>query len=301
MGGQYLVVGLEGGVVVYDWEYNPVFSYPPEHVRAQVSFHLIVPTVGRWYVANRLGTLIELRLERSEAQLGLAYDDECAYVTNSDIHSLACAKDGSWLAIGHLSSAITVLDTSHAQVWRRHSDDGTATNNHLWSVSPHPTEQAFYAASGNAGTNTLALLSVDMNQQHAEVIAHQYLRQPITHLVPLVKPAGVLVGVALNDYQGKLSAYSADLQTRDWDMLFDEPVTALAADPKYPLAAAGIGYKGRVVLIHTEKGQLLHEATPLDSVINAIAILQDRNRLVAGTTNGTLIIFDMKIFGQGML
>lgn len=293
--GQYLAGGLERGIAVYDWTGELRLTFPATNV--QVAYHIIVPTAsGRWYLANRLGTIVRLDVSRTTTETPLQPEVREVYQAENDVHSLAYIADGTftWLAIGHLSPALTVLDRHSNIIWRRHPSEGNATSNRLWSVAAHPEEPAFYIASGGVHSNTLARVNADTGK----VEAHRYESHPITRLAT-TSDGSVLAVLTDSDYQSQLVAYGSDLRDRRWELLFDEPITALGVDATYPLAAIGVGYRGRLLLINTQQGSILDAAITLHSVVNGIALLQAQKRLATGTKDGTITLFSTQIPGMG--
>jgi len=280
MEGQYIAVGAEQGVKIFDLTGVELAAFPatpmPVHQLAAV------PDLAQLYVGARQGQLFRLDLERTAAGFDLAA--RSLYLCENDLHTLALAADGQIMALGHLSSALTLLHVDGELLWRRHPQDGTATEGRMWTVALDGAGQTLYIGSADTGTNRLAALDAQSRAAHG----HCYLQARVTALAPLDNGRGVAAVLAQDVYSGRLVAYDNRMATPLWECDFDEPVTALAADEQEPLLVAGVGYEGHVTLIDSCTGDVL-ACEPVKSVVNGLAISDGRS-VAAVTQDGNLVL-----------
>ena len=277
--GQYMATGSEEGLALYDVLGNCRLAYPATRYPLPVSLVAMVPDMSRLLVGTREGALHRLEVKRKGA--GFTARARTLYQTLNDLNSLALAADGQIIALGHLSPALTVLQTDGNVLWRRHPDDRNATRSQMWSVALDTKGDTLYVGSASTGTNVLAALDACTGAPHAS----QQLDGRIVRLASLATSGGVVAVLTAGRYEYQVVAYQPDLQDVLWERDFDEPVTALAADPQHDLLAISVGYEGRIMLLQATSGQVLAADQALHSLVNGLAVTNG-SRLAAGTQDG---------------
>lgn len=280
--GQHLAVGMENGVAVFNVAGEQVFAYPPPESGASLTVYRLAatPDLRQLYLVTRQGWLI--RLDRGSERKSSSLSGKVLYQTDSDLHSIALAAEGRFIALGHLSPGIAFLRDDGRLLWRFHPDEGTAPEESLWVVALDSEGQTLYAGSAGADTNRLACY----NAQSAMAQAARYLAGlRVTAVAILPEEGGVAASLSSDLYTHQIVAYQAHLSDMAWEREFDEPVTALAADQEHPLLAAGVGYEGRIVLLDSRTGDQLAPALPLKAVVNGLAIARGQT-LAAATQDG---------------
>lgn len=279
--GQHLAVGMENGVAVFNVAGEKVYAYPPPESGASLTVYRLAatPDLRQLYLVTRQGWLI--RLDRGPER-GSSPPAKVLYQTNSDLHSIALAAGGRFIALGHLSPGIAFLKNDGHLLWRFHPDEGTAPEESLWVVALDSEGHTLYAGSAGADTNCLTCYDA----QSATVEANRYLAGlRVTAIAAISEEGGVAASLSSDPYTHRVVAYRARLSEVAWEREFDEPVIALAADSERPVLAAGIGYEGRIVLLDSRTGNPLAPDLPLKTVVNGLAIVQGQT-LAAATQDG---------------
>jgi hypothetical protein len=243
---------------------------------------LAVANSSRLYVGSRQGQLIALDLERE----GDSFRSRAhpLYQATEDLHTISVSADGKLVAVGHLAPGLALLQADGRLLWRRHPEDGTATEGQVWVVSLDAEGRTLYAGSGGPGTNRLAAL----DPRTGAARAHCYVEARLTGLATLPGGQGVATILSENFYTCRLAVYDPDLAGPLWERTFDEPITALAADRQQPLLVASIGYEGQVSLLDVPGNRVL-ATEPARSVVNGLAIAQGRT-VAAAMQDGTLVL-----------
>lgn len=278
--GQYVAVGHEQGLSLYHKTGQLLLTYPP--VSQPVHLVSLAPDLSRVYLATRLGMLVRLDLTHQNGKITFA--PHVLYQAANDLHSLAAAYPADLLAVGHLLPALALLDTKADVLWRLHAESGNATDGQVWSVALDKDGQILYVGSAGAGTNRVLAL-----EARNKARLNRIKLDPGTRVTALAAfPGGVAITMADGPYQSRLSVYKAALGRLCWEVSFDEPLTALAADSAQPLLAVAIGYEGHVRLLDANNGQLLAEE-PVRSVVNGLTLVGGR-WLAAANQDGTLAL-----------
>ena len=282
--GQYIAIGSEQGVAVFNTTGRRLLTHPSACTPLPVHQLAATPDLKRLYVGARQGGLIRLDLERDEEAFHSRAHS--LYQTDSDLHTLSLSMDDQLVAVGHLSPALTLLQTDGHLLWRCHPDDGTATEGQLWAVALDADGSTLYVGSAGMGTNRLAALDA----RSGSLTAHCYLEAGIkaTSLAVLPGGKGVAVVLAPDIYTGRLVAYDPGLTDLRWEHIFDEPITALTTDHRQPLLAVGVGYEGKVIVIDAQNGRVM-AAEQTKSVVNGLALTQGRY-LAAVTQDRNLVL-----------
>jgi len=277
--GQYVAAGSEQGLALYDVVGNCRLAYPARRHPLPVSLVAMVPDMSWLLVGTREGVLNRLEVKRKEG--GFTARARILHQALNDLNSLALSADGQIIALGHLSPALTVLQTEGNVLWRRHPDDGNATRSQVWSVALDSKGDTLYVGSASAGINVLAALDACTGAPRAS----QQLDDRIVRLASLATSGGVVAVVTAGSYEYKVVAYQQNLQEVLWERGFNEPVTALAADPRHDLLAISAGYEGRIMVLEATSGQMLAADQALHSLVNGLAVTNG-SRLAAGTQDG---------------
>jgi len=283
--GQYIAAGLEQGVAVFNVTGHRLCTYPPGDTPIPVHQLAATPDLGQLYVGARQGWLVRLDLEREEE--AFHFRAQTLYQTDNDLHTFALAADGQYIAVGHLSPGLALMQTDGRLLWRRHPDDGTATEEQTWAVALDAEGDTLYAGSAGTGTNRLAALDARSGSSRAHRCLEAGVRA--TAVAALPGENGLAVVLAEDPYTGRLVAYDAGLADLVWERTFDEPVTALATDREQPILAVGVGYEGQIALVDAQTGRMLASDLALKSVVNGLAIAQGRF-LAAATQDGQLAL-----------
>jgi outer membrane protein assembly factor BamB len=271
--GRYIAVGLEQGVAIFNLSGHRLGDYPA--LGQALPVHRLVGTAdcGQLYAGTRTGKIVRLDLEFQDDRVSFREKD--FPVADNDLHSLSFSEEGSMLAAGHFSPGLSILRTDGQSVWRQ-QDSGPAAGGRTWSVALDGPGDKLYVGSGSASANHLALL----NAADGTAIAGMYLDERVTGLAAIAEGKGVAVVLVEDLYTTRLVAHDANLDDILWEHVFDESVTALAADAQRAILVAGIGY-GRVALMDATNGQIL-ASERVKSVVNDLSIVE--GRLVAVAT-----------------
>lgn len=292
--GQYVAIGSEQGLALYDVVGNCRLVYPARRHPMPVSLVAMVPDMSWLLVGAREGVLHHLEVRRKGE--GLTARARTLYQAPNDFNSLALSADGQMVAIGHLSPALTVLQTDGNVLWRRHPDDGTATQSQMWSVALNTEGDILYVGSAGAGTNVLAALDARTGAPRAS----QRLDNRIVRLASLASSGGVVAVLTTGSYEHQVVACRPDLQDVLWKRSFNEPVTALATDPEHDLLAISVGYEGQIMMLEASSDKVLVEDQTLRSLVNGLA-LTGGHRLAAGTQDGDVVWLYYRRLGESRL
>jgi DNA-binding beta-propeller fold protein YncE len=286
---QYVIGALEGNTVVFSVAGRCLLSYPSS-ITPMPALRLAASSdLRQLYVVARQGWLIRLNLQREPDSF--RYDAHTLYTAENDLHSLALSRDGQLLAVGHLGPALTVLNIDGRIIWRRHPQDGTATEGQVWTVAFDALGKMLYAGSAEFGTNRLAAIDT----RSGTVQNYTYVTGQVTALGILPEGKGVAAVLAGGRYTGRLVMYNLALESLG-EACFDGPITALAVDRRLLFMAVAIGHEGQIALIDAQNGEVLATTDEIRSRINGLAIAQGR-LLAAATQDGALVL--LRYIGGG--
>lgn len=280
--GQYIAVGTEQGAAIYNSIGRQLLDFPPSGLPMPVHQLAAIPDMGQVYIGAREGQLIRLDLQRE----GSTFRSRAhpLYHANNDLNTIALSAKGQFVAVGHLSPGLALLDADGHIVWRRHPDDGTATEGQIWHVALGADDRALYVGSGGTGTNHLAAIEISSGALRA----YCDMETRVTGVAVLAGDDGVAAALEGESYTSRVLAYDADLEDVRWEHTFDEPVTALTGDAQHPLLAVAVGYEGEVTLVDAKSGRIL-AAERATSVVNDLSIARGRF-LAAATQDGHLAL-----------
>jgi hypothetical protein len=275
--GRYFAVGLEDGVAIYSLGGEQLVFH-----RLDMPVHQVVatPDFTQVFLATRGGDVVRLAL--SPAESGFEADATSMYETVNDLYTLALAPQTGNLGVGRLSFALAMLHSDGDLAWEQ-CDDRFAAEGSTWSVAFDSDGERLYVGSAGSSTNRLGVLSASSGEK----IHHLSFSMPVTYLAGL--PNGQGVALALNEgfYLVRLVAYDEDLEMTLWEHEFDQPITALSADPQEPVLAVAVGYDGHVMLLDAQQGQILGEKA-VRSTVNDLSLI--KGRLVAAVTQDKHLI-----------
>jgi len=282
--GQFVAVGSERGPLLFNTAGEAIMGRNSHHIALPVRQVALSPAMDWLYVGTRTGEVLRLALERSEGQF-IVRRIETIYTANNDIYTMVVSENQQWITVGHLSPALTVLDSEGEVHWRRHPDDGTATEGNNWSVAVDPAGQSIYVGSAGAGSNRLA--AIGLSDQR--LLGSRYLASGLraTALATL-GGAVVVIQTDSNSFDSELVKFPLDLSKPAWRFVPEDSITAIAtatgdtADTTTAeLIAVACGYEGRIVLLNAHSGASMAETTVRVGV-NALALAQ--GRIVAAVT-----------------
>lgn len=283
--GQYLAAGHERGAALFNLVGERLLSFPDEGGEMPVKGVALHPDLTHLYLVTRPGWLIDLELKNQDGHF--TYQAKPLYQVANDLYSLSFAPKSEYLAIGHLGPAISVLKTDGEIMWRRHSDDGTATEGRTWVAALDADGKTLFLGCGGAEVNRLLCVRAADGSPTAQRWLYQRLRA--TNLAVLPNAAGLVVSLVEDMYTSHLHAYDAGLEELLWEQTFDEPITALAVDATQPVLGYAAGYQGRVGLINAKTGTLLTNELFLNSLVNSLTLVNG-SALAAATEDGHLAI-----------
>jgi outer membrane protein assembly factor BamB len=282
--GQFVAVGSEKGPLLFNVAGEMVLAPSAHQIALPVRQVALSPAADCLSVGTRTGKVLQLALERSDGQFAVR-QVESLYTANNDIHTMSVSDDQQWIAVGHLSPALSVLNAEGQIQWRRHSDDGTATEGDNWSVAIDFTGQSMYVGSAGAGSNRLAAIGLTDQRLYGSRYLAPGLRA--TALAAL-NDGMVVVQTDSASIDSELVKFTPDLSDLVWRFAPEDTVTALATPTgdaakaaTAALAAVACGYEGRVMLLDAGNGAIMAETT-LRVGVNALALAQ--GRVVAAVT-----------------
>lgn len=282
--GQYTAVASENGLTLYDAGGTvrlryPAQSWPMHLVAAPGDFSYLL-------VGARRGTITRLILEREGETF--PFQEQALYVADNDLNTFSLSSENRLLGVGHYGPALAVLDIEGNMLWRRHPDQGNATDGQYWSVGLDETGHRLYIASAGSGTNRLAVLEANSGVwQNGRLLDGRIIR-----LTVLPQNRGVVI-VVNDGYSYWLRAYDAVLDNLLWETEYGEPITALGANCNQPLLAIASGYQGNIVLLNTETGNPLTESVPTQSYVNDLAMSKGGS-ISAVTEDGALYLIRLQ-------
>lgn len=283
--GQFVAVGSERGPLLFNAAGEMVLAPSAHPIALPVRQVALSPTVDWLYAGTRTGKVLRLALGRSDGQFGVR-QVETLYTASNDIHTMSVSEDQHWIAVGHLSPALSVLNVEGQVQWRRHPDDGTATEGDNWSVAIDSANQSMYVGSAGAGSNRLAAIGLSDRRLYGSRYLAPGLRA--TALAAL-EDGAVVVQTGSVSFDSEVVKLTPDLSELVWRFAPEDTVTAIAtpegdADTAATatLVAVACGYEGKVVLLDANSGVVMAETT-LRTGINALALAQ--GRVVAAVTH----------------
>ena len=291
--GQYVVAGTERGMGIYDGDGRELMRYPPVPTPLPVMQLALDPDMGHLVIGVRQGNLLRLDLQLQGGQF--TFQERTIYWSQNDLHSLSARGDK--LAVGHLSPGLAVLRNDGTQLWRRHPDQGSATEGRVWSVAIDKMGKTVYAGSSKTDMrNELAAFDV---RKGAMRDGRRYVDGRITKLVVLQPGKGEDrdgdVAVVLTDEYGesRLLVYDSHLQSLIWERDFEDAITAIAADSEHSTLVVSVGYDGRLHMLDINTGESAAPVLPLNTLVNDLAI-QDGRYISAATENGHLVLLSYR-------
>lgn len=283
--GQFVAVGSERGPLLFNAAGETVLAPFDHQVALPVRQVALSPAADWLYAGTRTGKVLRLALGRSDGQFDVR-QVETLYFASNDIHTMSVSEDQQWIAVGHLSAALSVLNAEDQVQWRRHPDDGTATEGDNWSVAIDATRQSMYVGSAGTGSNRLAAIGLSDRRLYGSRYLEPGLRA--TALAAL-DDGVVVVQTDSVSFDSELVKFTPDLCESAWRFTPEDTVTAVAT-PKCDaastaasaLVAVACGYEGKVMLLDAHSGAVMAETT-LRTGINALALAQ--SRVVAAVTH----------------
>ena len=271
------VAGAMQGLRLYDRTGQCLLSYPGDGTELPVSLIAMTPDMHWLFLATREGELYGM--EAAKWLSGTKPELRLLHRTPADLNSLSVSADGSLIALGHLSPALTVLQTDGHVVWRRHRDTGNATRGHIWSTALDAAGTSMSVGSAGAEHVTLAI----MDPQTGALCAGHSMDAPVVHLAPPLNSA-IVAAPFVGSYEYRLVGYSLDLRSELWRRTFEEPICALVAGPQNDRVFVCVGHEGRI-MAWDEQGRETAEEIRLNVQIKCLAVAAS-NDLVAGTHDG---------------
>ncbi len=279
--GQYIAAGSQQGVGIFNPTGQRLFTYPAGAEPLPVRQLAATPNMEQLYIGALQGDLIRLELQRQDQTF--TFQAASIYQTRSDLNTLSLSAKEQLIAVGHLSPGLTLMQTDSERIWRRHRDDGTATEGGIWSVAFAPDGEHLYVGNAGSGTNRLAKLTVEQGVP----VAQRLEESGITAIAVLPEEKGVVVVLAEAYGTGRLVLYDTNLSNIMWQSdSFDEKITAMAVDSQLPLLAISVGFE--VSMIDALSGQVLTSQTS-KSIVNDLALVQGRT-LAAATEDGHIAL-----------
>lgn len=262
--GQYVAVGTENGMAVFNLGGHRVAVYPTDEREFPVHQLRVPLDFTRLALATRMGDILTFDLVPEKSCFDL------------NPHNLHHAIDGIYaldyvqerIALGHYAFALTMLNLEGEVVWQQ-QNRGEAARGSNWSVGLTSDASTLYTGSVNSGANWL--LALDAGNGMA--VRRRECDAPLTAVAALANNAGV-AALSPGEYgAARLIAYSADLANVLWEQDLDGPATALVADTNEPLVAVGNSYEGIVSLFDVTTGALLASES-LRVMINSLSLVQ---------------------------
>jgi hypothetical protein len=282
--GQYVAVGSENGLSIYDTIGNCRLRFPENEHSLPTNLVNVYPDMSRILIGTREGVLMCLDLKHAGERFRC--QGRTLFHTANDFNSLSLSADQKLIALGHLSPALTVIEADGEVCWQRNPDTGTATRGHTWSVAFGVDAEANTLFVGNGGADPFILAALDARTSLPR--ASRQLEYPVSHLASLPPDKGVVAVLSAGSYDSRVVAFALDLEKILWQKQFAEPVTALATDPVQALLSISIGYEGRIAILEATSGEELAIDQTLRSLVNTISIA-DGSRLAAGMEDGHIV------------
>lgn len=285
--GQYAAVGTERGMGIYDTDGRELMRYPPVSTSLPVNLLALGPEMKQIVVGLRQGNLLRLDLKLQGDKF--SFQERTLYWSNSDLRSLVVR--GNKIGIGHLSPGLAVLSNEGQPLWRKHPEEGNATEGRIWSVTMDRDGKTMYAGSSKTGLRN-ELAAFDVRQGELKE-GRRYLDGRITQLAVL-PPEGDVAVVVTDDYgECRLLVYDNQLASLIWEREFEDTITAISSDPQQPLLVVSTGYDGRLHMLDVTSGESVAPVEPLNTLVNDLD-MRDGRYIAAATENGQLVLLSYR-------
>lgn len=287
--GQFVAVGSERGPLLFNAAGEAILRWATCQIALPVCQVALSPSLDWLYVGTRTGEIMRLALEHLDGHFTVQ-QVTTLHVAKNDVYAMSVSQDQQWIAIGHLAPALTVLSGEGELHWRRHPDDGTATESDHWSVAIDPAGQVVYVGSASSGSNRLAAIGLSDRR----IYGSKYLAPDVRATALAALPDGVVVVQTDNaSFEGRLIKFSSNLVQSPWVFAPEDTITAVATAEDNansldaPLVAIACGYEGRILLLDAGSGTVVAE-TILRAGVSALALAQ--GRVAAVTHDDTLAL-----------
>lgn len=279
-----LLVGTDGALTLYTRHGDAPFRYADRN--GDLSFRLVrlAPDLSGGLAVQRSGEILALTMHGRRAEQTVEVR-QLRWEAN-DIYSVSWDTAGERIALGHYGPALSVLNNDGSVQWRRHPQDGNATNGRLWSVALSRDGDQLYVGAAAGSANLLAALSAagGVIGARTQVAAH------ITHLAALADP--LAVAALLNTPEAsRVAAFDAGLQAPRWEYLADdgEVFTCLESAPGAGLVVAGSS-TGAIRVLNAFTGELLAPPCVTESAVLSLTAAADNTHIAAGLTDGRAVL-----------
>jgi len=265
---------------MYSFSGHQLARYPA--IESEIPVHRLCAPLDftRLVLANRLGIIALLDIVPASGRVEVTAHEFPLPIP--DIHSLAFSTTEERVAVGHLSSGLTMLDTDGEVLWQQQDVDAAAFGA-VWSVAFTPGGSKLYAGSAGSGTNWLVALD-------AATGALFYRREcaaPVIGVAALPDRLGV-AALSPGEYytEAHLTAYSPELDNLLWEYPLDDPATAICADEVESVLVVGAGFEGVVTLLNAENGAVLATES-LNARVDNVSLVQGKF-IAAVTQDGAI-------------
>jgi len=276
--GAHVLVGTEKQLTLFARSSEPVFRYfLPDGALPFVQC-AVVEDMRSGIVAQRSGEIMRLQFAPEASSIDV--DMAMIWHAQADLHSLSVSHCGGLIALGHYSSAITLLDNDGQVRWR------SATKGRTWATSFDAADKLLYVGSSSPSPYRLAALSIE----DGAPVAGKLLQDRIMGVAALPPPLAIAV-VLSDEWQSRLVGMRPDF-TSVWtfECEYNEFVTALDSDPEADIVALGTN-TGRLIVMQGSTGEVMAQYDMLVSVVLSISVAGGQH-IAAGLEDGQAALFE---------
>lgn len=296
--GQFIVVGHNYGIEIYNVIGDRLFAYPTDQSEFPVVQLANDPDFNRIYLLNRIGILFQLDTGKEGGRL---FPKISTFYQSyqPDMNTLALSANGSKLALGYLSAGLAVFQKG-GKYKRRHPEDGTATSGSYWSVALNDNGSLLYAGSASIGSSLNAVVAFDTDLPDLVENPVRYklpIRSTVKNILTLSEQAVIIVVSEWDDSRQELDdhviALSPSLEEKLWEISPGDLVTTLAVRPDKLIVVIAIGYYGKLMLIDGNTGKTIEYGKEilLNTMVNDFTVANDEIA-AAATEDGHLVMLN---------
>jgi len=267
--GRRVAVAADSGLFVHDHHGQRKFAF----YREEFPFGAVAmaPSGESLLALAQEGYLYSFALSHDLS--AVPYETLHLFAAPKDLRSLSITPDARWIALGHVSDRVTLVDCEGKPLWSWQPQFRD------WHVALAGNCECVLAASMGSPVNAIYALD---GQTGTPIGSFFRTSQRVTALVLLPGGAGVVAALSGGEADNSLFMLSSDLRERQWAYGMPCIVTDMASDEAGRYLAVG-GSDGLLYLFDLQIRQMLVQYGPLTGPATAVAIVPSAQQLaVAG-------------------
>lgn len=276
--GSHILVGTEKELALFARSAEQVFRYALPDGALPFIQCAVADDMRVGVAAQRSGEIF--RLEFIPEQSSLDVNIARIWHAQADINSLSMTDCSELIALGHYSSAITLLDQKGEVRWR------SATKGRTWVTAFDVMNKILYVGSSSPSPYRLAALSVE----DGAPVAGRLQEDRVMGMAALPSPLAVAVTLS-DEWQSRLAGMRQDLRA-EWiyEGVYGEFITALASDPDSDVIVLGTN-TGRLIALQATTGDVITTYDIPGSIVLSLSIANGQH-VAAGLEDGQVALFE---------